>query len=71
MHNAPNIPTYIFYSNRTVRGLTLSGPGFFDMPKGRGGLIQPTGERWPVMASEATAEAKNRKNIVADTFLYL
>ena len=51
--------------------LTLSGPGFFDMPKGRGGLIQPTGERWPVMASEATAEAKNQKNIVPDTFLYL
>ena len=36
-----------------------------------GGLIQPTGERWPVMASEAPAEAKNQKNIVPDTFLYL
>ena len=40
-----------------------SGPG--------GGLNVPTGERWPVMASEATAEAKKRKNIVPDIFLYL
>ena len=51
--------------------LTLSEPGFLDTPQGRGGLNVPTGERWPVMASEATAEAKNRKNIVPDTFLYL
>ena len=55
-----------------LKFLTLSDPGYLDtLNTWGGGLIQPTGERWPVMASEATAEAKNRKNIVPDTFLYL
>ena len=51
--------------------LTLSGPEDFDRPKGRGGKNLPAGKRWSLMASEATAEAKKRKNIVPDIFLYL
>ena len=51
--------------------LTLSGPEDFDMLKGRGGLIQPAGKRWPLEASEATVEATKQTNIVPDIFLYL
>ena len=51
--------------------LTLSDPGFLDTLNTWGGQILPAGKRWSLMASEATAEAKKRKNIVPDIFLYL
>ena len=55
-----------------IGGLTLSGPEYFDMPKGRGGgLIVPADERWPLMASVATEETSNQSNIAPDIFLYL
>ena len=56
---------YFVYFNPVRAGLFghASGPG--------GGQNLPAGKRWSLMASEATAEAKKRKNIVPDIFLYL
>ena len=51
--------------------LTLSDLGFLDTLNTWGGQNLPAGKRWSLMASEATAEAKKRKNIVSDIFLYL
>ena len=51
--------------------LTLSDPGFLDTLNTWGGLIQPTGKRWPLEVSEATVEATKQTNIVSDIFLYL
>ena len=54
-----------------VTSLTLSDPDYLDTLNTWGGLIQPTGKRWPLEASEATLEATKQTNIVPEIFFYL
>ena len=51
--------------------LTLSDPEYFNTLKTRKGSDLPGGKRWPLEASETTAEPTNQRNIIPEIFLYL
>ena len=60
----------VFFFERSS-GLTLSDPEDLDTLKTRKGSDLPGGKRWPLEASEATADPTNQTNIISDIFLYL